>query len=283
MVSANNSDGVSSDLLKIYWRDIGSCEPLSREKEVELVKLIKAGDQEAMQRLVAANLRFVVSVAREYTGSGLPLIELISEGNMGLIEAVPRFDETRGLKFITYAVWWIRQAIFKALDRTSKDVRPPVNHVYDLKKVERQAVALSQKLGRDPTFEEIVESTGIGPDRVQNALAVSRREISLDLPAYPNEEETLMSAFPTADIDVEEEFERAALAETLQSCLAVLDEREHQIVCSYFGMEGREPMSLEKIGTALGLTRERIRQLRDRALDKMRAQYGEQLIEFSHN
>jgi len=276
-------NSVSSDLLKIYWRDIGHCEPLSREEEVELVKRIKAGDEKALQKLVSANLRFVVSVAREYTGSGLPLIELISEGNMGLIEAVPRFDETRGLKFITYAVWWIRQAIFKALDRTSKDVRPPVNHVYDLKKVERQTVVLSQELGRDPTFDEIVESTGIGRDRVRNALAVSRREISLDVPAYPNEEESLMAAFPAANADVEEEFEKAALAETLQSCLATLDDREHQIICSYFGIGGREPMSLEKIGAALGLTRERIRQLRDRALEKMRTQYGEQLMDFSQN
>ena len=269
--------------MKIYWRDIGHCEPLSREEELELVKRTKAGDEEAMQKLVAANLRFVVSVAREYTGSGLPLIELISEGNMGLIEAVPRFDETRGLKFITYAVWWIRQAIFKALDRTGKDVRPPVNHVYDLKKVERQTVALSQELGRDPTFEEIVENTGIGRDRVRNALAVSRREISLDVPAYPNEEESLMSAFPAAGTDVEEEFEKATLAEILQNCLATLDERECQIICSYFGIGGRESMSLEKIGVALGLTRERIRQLRDRALGKMRVQYGEQLLDFSRN
>ena len=283
MSAVRETENRSSDLLKIYWRDIGHCEPLSREKEVELVKQIKAGDEGAMQKLVAANLRFVVSVAREYTGSGLPLIELISEGNMGLIEAVPRFDETRGLKFITYAVWWIRQAIFKALDRTSKDVRPPVNHVYDLKKVERQAVVLSQKLGRDPTFDEIVESTGIGPDRVQNALAVSRREISLDVPVYPNEEESLLAAFPAADIDVEEEGEKTALCEVLQISLEVLDEREYQIICSYFGIGGREPMSLEKIGMALGLTRERIRQLRDRALDKMRIQYGERLHEFSHN
>jgi RNA polymerase primary sigma factor len=138
-------------------------------------------------------------------------------------------------------------------------------------------------LGRDPTFDEIVESTGIGPDRVQNALAVSRREISLDVPVYPNEEESLLAAFPAADIDVEEEFERTALCEILQISLEVLDEREYQIICSYFGIGGREPMSLEKIGMALGLTRERIRQLRDRALDKMRAQYGERLHEFSHN
>ena len=283
MSFATDSNGTSADLLKIYWRDIGQCEPLSREEERELVKCIKAGDEEATKKLVASNLRFVVSVAREYTGSGLPLIELISEGNIGLIEAVPRFDETRGLKFITYAVWWIRQAIFKALDRTRKDVRPPVNHVYDLKKVERQTVALSQKLGRDPTFDEIVEGTGIGPLRVQNALAVSRREIPLDVPVYANEEESLVTAFLTANSDVEEEFEKAALAETLKSCLAVLDEREQQIICSYFGIGGREPMSLEKIGTALSLTRERIRQLRDRALGKMRAQYGEQLLDFSRN
>ncbi|MEW6751500.1 MAG: RNA polymerase sigma factor RpoD/SigA [Candidatus Latescibacterota bacterium] len=247
-----------------------------------MVRRARQGDGDAMRRLVAANLRFVVTVARAYTGSGMSLLELISEGNMGLIEAVSRYDETRGLKFITYAVWWIRQAIFRALERTTKDVRPPVNQVYDLKRVERRAATLGQELGRDPTFEELVESTGLGAERVQNAMAASVREVSLDSPAHPDDEETLASAFAVG-VDVEEEYERTALAETVERCLATLDPREQRILSYYFGFGGQEPMSLEKIGAVLGLTRERIRQLRDQALARVRAEHGDRLVEFSSN
>ena len=283
MVPSKDPDAKSVDIMKSYWRDISHCEPLSREAEAELFKKARAGDEEALHKIIVANLRFVASVARQYTVYGLPFIELISEGNVGLIEAARRFDETRGLKFITYAVWWIRQAILKALAQSSKAARPPISRISDLKKVEKQTGALSQELGRDPTLEEVAESMEISLERTCNALEVSRLDTSFDAPIHPDMEEDLVASFVTDAIDVEEEFEKAALEEAMRECLSILDEREHQIVCSYFGLEDEVPMTLEAIGHVLGVTRERVRQLRDRALGKMRSECSDLLMEFSKN
>jgi RNA polymerase primary sigma factor len=273
----------NADLEKAYWRDIENYAPLCREEEAELVRRARHGDDEARQQLITANLRFVVSVAKEYTGCGLSLVELISEGNLGLLEAVQRFDETRGFKFITYAVWWIRQAILKALSRRKKTVRPPVNQINDLKKVEQEVGSLTQQLGRVPTLEEVAESAHISMERARKAVEAGKGDVHLDTPIYLGEEKTFLSRFADEDRSLEESFEQHLLTETVDHCLEGLDERERRIIRWYFGLGGLEPMTLEKIGDALDLTRERIRQLRDRALDKLRAQYGELLMEVSRN
>ena len=273
----------TSDSVSAYWRDIQNYQPLTKRREGELVKLSRMGHIEAMHELVAANLRFVVSIAKDYAGYGLSFNELISEGNVGLIEAVKRFDETRGFKFITYAVWWIRQGILKALAEQSKAARPPMSQVNDLQKVEKRAGRLTQKLGREPTLDEIAESADISIDRARNALEVGQRDVSFDAPIYVGEEDTLLSIYVDGDTVLDEDFDRDQLNQTLHSCLQILDAREHQIIRSYFGMEGQTAMTLEKIGSTLGLTRERVRQLRDRALQKMRLQWGEMLLELSSN
>ena len=273
-----------AEFVRIYLQDITDCEPLSREEESALFKQARRGDEEAMQRVVRANLRFVVNVARQYTGCGLSLIELIAEGNMGLLEAARRFDETRGFKFITYAVWWIRQAILQALRRSGGVIRRPATHLNDLQRIAKDAGALTQKLGRDPTVDEIAEKVGLSPERVQNARQVSAPGLlSLDAPRFDGSGEPLGSFFVAEETDVEAEFEAAELIGLVRRSLAVLDEREYQIVRTYFGLDAAEPMTLDRIGAMLGLTRERVRQLRDRALDKIRRHCGKQLVEFSDN
>ena len=266
----------------LYWRDIKASEPLSREEEIALFKRAKAGDEKARQALVQANLRFVVRVAREYHDCGLSLIELISEGNLGLLEAVQRFDETRGFKFITYAVWWIRQAILRALAEHGKIARPPLSRVNDLQKVERWRGILAQKLERDPTPEEIANSTGLSLERTHNALYMAQPDVSMDVPTMPDEREPLMTSFAAHTPDPADCYERAALSHTLHACLDLLDRRERVVVCAYFGLYDQEPQTLEQIGRLLGLTRERVRQLRDEALDKMRIHAGELLLELSN-
>jgi len=267
----------------LYWRDIKDAEPLSREEEIELFKRARNGDDQARRELVLANLRFVVSVAREYKDYGLSLIELISEGNIGLIEAVKRFDETRGFKFITYAVWWIRQAILKALAEHGKIARPPMSQINDLQKIEKETGLLAQALGRAPTYDEIEARVDISAERTRNALEVSQQDISLDAPAYPDEETPLHAVFTTEQEGVDERFEQAEMEETLRACLGVLDRREYQILRAYFGLEGTEPKTLEEIGEAMGVTHERVRQLRNRTLEKIRTHCGDLLAEFSSN
>ena len=267
----------------LYWRDIKDAEPLSREKEVEFFQLAKAGNEKARQALVFANLRFVVSVARDYKDYGLSLIELISEGNIGLMEAVKRFDETRGFKFITYAVWWIRQAILKALAEQGKIARPPMSQINDLQKIEKESGFLAQQLGRVPTFEEIADRVDISAERTRNAFEVSQQDVSLDAPAFPDEETSLVQVFASNEAPIDECFVDSEMRDTVTGCLDVLDDRECQIVRAYFGLDNSEPQTLEEIGDAMGVTRERIRQLRNRALEKMKAECGGLLMEFSHN
>ena len=268
---------------EIYWRDIQHYHPLSRKEETRLIQRARGGDEGAMHTLVNANLRFVVSIAKGYTNYGLSFIELISEGNYGLIEAVKRFDETRGFKFITYAVWWIRQAILKALAEQSKAARPPMSQINDLQKVEKNSGRLSQKLGRHPTLEEIAESAEISLDRARNALAVGARDLSFDAPLNPDEEDSFMGVYVADAPSLDTSLEQDDLHQALRRCIAELDGRERQIVRAYFGLENQAPMTLEQIGAILGLTRERMRQLRDRALQKIRGQWGSRLLELATN
>ena len=272
----------SLGLTESYWRDIQHFQPLSRQREIELVHRAHTGDERAMHQIVEANLRFVVRIARGYHGRGLSFMELISEGNLGLLEAVQRFDETRGFKFITYAVWWIRQAILRALAEHGKIARPPLSRVNDLQKVERWRGILAQKLGRDPTPEEIATSAGLSLERTHNALYMAQPDVSMDAPTALDERESLLASFAAGTPDPADSYERAALSHTLHACLDLLDRRERVVVRAYFGLDDQEPQTLEQIGGQLGLTRERVRQLRDEALDKMRTHAGDLLLELSN-
>ena len=268
------------DPADLYLEDVGHFDLIDREKEAELVVRAKEGDIQAFQELAQANLRFVIAIAKEYKGRGMSMMELISEGNLGLLHTIPRFDETRGFKFITYAVWWIRQAILKALAEQSRAARPPMSQVNDLQKIEKKSSALSHKLGRVLTLSEIFDCTGLSDLRVKNAMILAR----CDLPFHDTEEDDEQESRLSFKIDpshcVEDDFEKSEMIRTIYRCLDCLEEREHRIICAYFGLYDQEPMTLEQIGGVLGLTRERIRQLRDRALDKIRAHYSEQLMEF---
>ncbi len=272
----------SLGLTESYWRDIQHFQPLSRQREIELVHRAHTGDERAMHQIVEANLRFVVRIARGYHGRGLSFMELISEGNLGLLEAVQRFDETRGFKFITYAVWWIRQAILRALAEHGKIARPPLSRVNDLQKVERWRGILAQKLGRDPIPEEIATSAGLSLERTHNALYMAQPDVSMDAPTALDERESLLASFAAGTPDPADSYERAALSHTLHACLDLLDRRERVVVRAYFGLDDQEPQTLEQIGGQLGLTRERVRQLRDEALDKMRTHAGDLLLELSN-
>jgi len=271
------------DIMAAYWRDIERYEPLSRQQEIDLVQRARGGDDGAADALVTANLRFVVTVAKRYTHYGIPFVELIAEGNAGLLEAVRRFDESRGFKFITYAVWWIRQAILKALAEQSRIARPPMSQVTDLQKVERTSAQLTQQLGRAPSPEEIAHHTSMSLERTRNALTLDQSDLSLDAPVFPDEEESLQTFLAADQPGLDEELDERALTETVRRSLEVLDERERLIVRSYFGLDGRQPQTLEEIGHILELTRERVRQLRDRALQRLRSEYGEVLLELSTN
>ncbi len=273
----------SPKLVETYWRNIQHCEPLSREEEVALSRKARNGDEQARQQLIRANLRFVVKIAREYTGKGLSLMELISEGNVGLIEAIGKYDEMYGTKLITYAIWWIRLAIHRALSQGSKTVTLPSSYIHDRNKMERESEKLIQKLGRELSFQELVEYLSLSPKRMRHALKVFQPELSLDVPLYANGDENLGSALALETSDVEREFEKAMLTETVSTCLDVLDQRERRIVCAYFGLENQLPMTLEQIGKVIGVTSQRVRQIRNRALEKILHHHGERLMEFSRN
>ncbi len=276
-------DPVSVNPIDLYWREIKDTVPLSRDMEVELFQRARAGDDEARQQLITANLRFVVSIAREYREYGISLSELVSEGNIGLLEAIQRFDETRGFKFITYAVWWIRQAILKALAQNGKISRPPMSQVNDLQKIDKQTARLAQQLGRAPTYDEICACIDLSDERTRNALEVSQHDLSLDAPIYPDDDTALIHSFAVEQESVDRDYEKKQMQRTLTGCLDILDPREYQILRAYFGLEDTRSMTLDEIGDLLGVTRERVRQLRNRALSKIRTHWGELLCEFSSN
>ena len=282
MPGAKERDKVEN-LTEIYWRDIRDTQPLSRKDEFDLFTRIKQGDEEAREKVITANLRFVVSVAREYKDYGLSLLELVSEGNVGLLEAVKRFDETRGFKFITYAVWWIRQAILKALAESGRIARPPMSQVNDLQKLEKEAGVLAQSLGREPTDIELSEHVDISWERTRNALRISQQDLSFDAPVFPEEDTTLHAVIGSDEEGADEALDERETKRRIADCLEVLDERESRIVRDYYGFGSLPPMTLEQIGGSLGVTRERVRQLRNRALEKLRENCGDTLVQLSGN
>ena len=280
--SANHVDE-STDLVDLYWRDIRHCEPISCEEEASRVRRAREGDQSAMDELISANLRFVVSIAREYTGLGEPLAALISDGNLGLVQAAEHYDETRGFKFITYAVWWIRQSIRRAATQRRRTVPRPGNRLDDLRAVRTTERELTQHLGRGPTIAELAAGADISVDRVIRAREASTADMSLNRPADDNDEASVLSLVRSNGGQADEQIENAELAETVGVCLSILDDRERSIVKWYYGFDGHRTMTMGEIGRKWGMTRERIRQLRNRALEKLRRSCGDLLIGLSQN
>jgi RNA polymerase primary sigma factor len=254
-----------------YLRDISVFPLITREQEVELAKKIREDDQEALDTLVRSNLRFVVSVAKKYQNQGVSLSDLINEGNLGLIRAAHKFDETKGIKFISYAVWWIRQAILQALAEQSRIVRVPLNRAGTLHRIGKRASALLQELGREATHAEIANGTDLTEEEVAKTMAISQIHLSLDAPMTPGEDNRLLDYLPdtTNQTPDEETFDKA-LTESIQLALSGLKEREAKILRLYFGLDGAEPMTLEQIGAVLNITRERVRQIKEKALSRLR-------------
>ena len=263
--------GSDDGSLDVYLREISRYPLIVQEEEVTLAQLIRVGDEEALDKLVRSNLRFVVSVAKKYQNQGVSLSDLINEGNLGLIRAAHKFDETKGIKFISYAVWWIRQAILQALAEQSRIVRVPLNRAGTLHRITRRSAALQQELGRDPTAAEVAEGMDIGVDEVEKTLAISQNHVSLDAPMAPGEDNRLLDYLPdtTNPGPDAETFERA-LTQSIEEVLASLREREAKVLRLYFGLDSPEPMTLEEIGAQLGITRERVRQIKEKALSRLR-------------
>ena len=260
-----------SESLDLYLRDISSSEPLNAETEIALADRIRKGDQRARDRLVASNLRFVVSVAREYQNHGVPLADLISAGNMGLMTAAERFDGTRGFKFISYAVWWIRQAIHQSLAQDSRVVRLPINRIDLLHNIAKVSREIRQSEEADPDPETIAEKLGVSVDMVQDTLLRARDVWSLDASFKDDDDHSLLHILPDSsqkapDLEVVDE----SVKDQVRMVLETLDAREAEVLRLYFGLGEEEAMTLEEIGTRFSLTRERVRQIKEKALRRLR-------------
>ncbi|RIH64503.1 RNA polymerase sigma factor RpoD/SigA [Mariniphaga sediminis] len=271
-----NRDTLSLDK---YLHEIGKVELLSAEKEVELAKRIKKGDRKALETLIKANLRFVVSVSKQYQNQGLSLPDLINEGNLGLIKAAERFDETRGFKFISYAVWWIRQSILQALAEQSRIVRLPLNKIGSINKINKAFNKLEQEFQRDPTTDEVAELMESRPDLIEDAMNFSNVHVSMDAPLRDEEVNNMYDVMLNEDSPSPDSgLINHSLRKEIERSLSTLAEREADILRYYFGLNGCPPHTLEEIGDAFGLTRERVRQIKEKAIKKLRNQYRNRLL-----
>lgn len=261
-----------SQSLEKYLQEIGKVELISPEEEVKLAMLIKQGDQRALDKLTKANLRFVVSVAKQYQNQGLSLPDLINEGNLGLIKAAQRFDETRGFKFISYAVWWIRQSILQALAEQSRIVRLPLNKVGLTNRIQKAYSQLEQEYEREPSPEELAEVLELDTDEISASLGIGARHVSMDTPLSEGEEGTLMDVMENPNAErTENNIEHVESLKTeIGRSLTALTERQKDVICYFFGIGMDHPMSLEDIGERFNLTRERVRQIKDKAITKLR-------------
>ncbi len=254
-----------------YLQDIGKEELISAEEEVLLAQRIRQGDQWALEKLCKANLRFVVSVAKQYQNQGLSLPDLINEGNLGLIKAAQRFDETRGFKFISYAVWWIRQSILQALAEQSRIVRLPLNQVGSLNKIKKESSRLEQKFERPPSAEEIAEALEIPGYKIDAALRISTRYISMDAPLTEDEDMKFIDIFIDEDTPVTDAgLMKESLAREIQRSLSTLTEKERDVVNLYYGIGMNHGLTLEEIGAKFDLTRERVRQIKEKAIRRLK-------------
>ncbi|MCP3929527.1 MAG: sigma-70 family RNA polymerase sigma factor [Bacteroidetes bacterium] len=269
-----------SQSLEKYLQEIGKVDLLTPEEEVDLAKRIKQGDQLALEKLTKANLRFVVSVAKQYQNQGLSLSDLINEGNLGLIKAAQRFDETRGFKFISYAVWWIRQSILQALAEQSRIVRLPLNKVGSLNKINKAFSELEQEYEREPSSDELAEQLEINTEEVETTLGVAARHVSMDAPFVEGEDNSLLDVLEnssTPGTDAQLEY-RESLRREIERSLSTLTDRQCDVIKLYFGIGVEHPMSLEDIGDKFGLTRERVRQIKDKAINKLRSTSRSKLL-----
>lgn len=261
----------SQNSIKIYLNEISQTALLTREQEVELAAKIQAGDEAAREQMIKANLRLVVKIAKDYSNYGLPLVDLISEGNMGLMKAVERFDPEKGGKLSTYAAWWIKQSIKRALANQSKTIRLPVHMVDKIARMRRVAVVLTEEIGREPTTEELAEELGLPIKKVALLKRASMRPTSLDAPIGEGESTTYADLIGDEHAsNPMDELDNKNLHGELDDLLGLLDDRESQIIDARFGLNGTTPMTLEEVGREFGVTRERIRQLQNLALTKMR-------------
>jgi RNA polymerase primary sigma factor len=254
-----------------YLRDVSRHELITPDREKELGALAQLGDEDAIQELARANLRFVISVAKKYQNRGVSLTDLIQEGNVGLVTAARKFDPEQGVKFISYAVWWIRQAILASLANQGRAVRVPLNRASDLARIFREKERMKQELRREPTAEELSEATELTPELVESLQTLNAAEIRLDAPIGDSEDSQLVERFITEEAaEPEVEVEGRLLGEAISEALETLEARDAKVLRLYFGLEGEREHTLEEIGNMLGVTRERIRQLRDRALRRLR-------------
>ena len=260
-----------SESLDKYLQEIGKVDLITTEVEVELARRIREGDQQALEKLTKANLRFVVSVAKQYQNNGLTLGDLINEGNLGLIKAASRFDETRGFKFISYAVWWIRQSIMQALAEQSRIVRLPLNRVGSLTKISKTFAELEQKFQREPSTEEVAEKIGLTPEEVTASLRIGGRHLSVDAPFSQGEEGSLLDVLSDAnESNPESEMMAESLVKEVQRSLTTLTSREADVISLYFGLNHKQSMTLEEIGYKFDLTRERVRQIKEKATRRLK-------------
>ena len=259
-----------SAALEKYLQEISKETMISAEEEVELAQRIKKGDQKALERLTKANLRFVVSVAKQYQNQGLSLPDLINEGNLGLLKAAERFDETRGFKFISYAVWWIRQSILQAIAEQSRIVRLPLNQVGSVNKINREINRFEQINERRPSVDEIAEQVDLPHEKIDEALAINGHQISVDAPFVEGEDNSLLDVMPNSDAPLaDNELVEESLRSEIRNALNALNERERNVVEASYGINQPE-LTLEEIGTKFGLTRERVRQIKEKAIRKLR-------------
>src|SRR5512133_2817492 len=266
--SITNRESASLDK---YLQEIGKEELITVEEEVELAQRIKKGDREALEKLTRANLRFVVSVAKQYQNQGLSLPDLINEGNLGLIKAAEKFDETRGFKFISYAVWWIRQSILQALAEQARIVRLPLNQVGSLSKLNKATVRLEQVYERPPSADEIARELEIPQHKVEETLRMSTRTVSMDAPLDQDEEVKLLDIFVAEDTpSTDDKLIRESLAQEIQRSLSTLTEKEREIINMFYGIGVPHSYSLEEIGAMFDLTRERVRQIKEKAIRRLK-------------
>ena len=272
--SITNRESASLDK---YLQEIGHEEMISIEEEVELAQRIRKGDRKALERLTKANLRFVVSVAKQYQNQGLSLADLINEGNFGLIKAAEKFDETRGFKFISYAVWWIRQSILQAIAEQSRIIRLPLNQVSSVNKINKVLNKFEQENERRPSIDEIAQDTNIPEEKIIEAFKINTHHISVDAPFHDDESSLLdvipNEAIPSTDKSLVEESLRAEIGRVLD----ILEDREKKVIEAYFGINQRE-MTLEEIGSKYGLTRERVRQIKEKAIRRLRQQTNSKIL-----
>ena len=267
-----------------YLSDIAKERLLTAEEEVELAQRIKDGDQMALDKLVRSNLRFVVSVAKQYQNQGLSLQDLINEGNLGLVKAAQRFDETRGFKFISYAVWWIRQSILQAVAEQARIIRLPMNQVGALAKVKKAISILEQKLERRPTVKEIADAVGMEEDKVEQLMNLNSRHVSTDAPLDDSDDANFLDVFVQDDeVQTDSAVEQESASRAIRHSLDLLSEKERTIIRMYFGLGTQREYSLEEIAMKLGISRERTRQIRDRALKRLKNEPNSPLYQMYMN